>query len=479
MADTRRPDGDSAGAARLREVSAPDNFWDDTPPAPVGAPTPPSRFLRGVVSVVTVFTVLLLLLGAVTLLHRPGIPGPHALPTSSISTPTPTPPTLVWRQATLPPGVMIGVGSVPGSSPSGTGAADAPYAALAVAPSNGAIAYLCTAPTTGAPKLWRTLDAGQTWAPLPSPPDGGFVFCSLLIDQNNPLNVLASFSITPDPTASQVSSGYPSTYALLAGAPQWQQLNGGPYAFSTTSHFASWQGNYYATITISTPTSLQSTLSVSTDGMRSWQPIDRQIIVGDTLAHPGELGEVGFWVNSVTGALLAQTYNSTRTGELWMSVDHGVNWREVVLPPSPVSEKGETGDWVTGAALWVQQLASGRAFQLCASYTEKSFNGDDPFYCSNNGGQTWTKTSGLYGGGTDVYGLMPDGTLLVRDGTMYTLLPVNDSLLQTPINLGSTPSSVAQVYLSYAFGLTTRGMVLWQPDGEASVYVASYTLPDE
>jgi len=480
MAESWRPTDEGAAPERLREISAPDPFWDEPPPAPRGAPTPPSRFMRGVISAVSAFTMLTLVLGVVVLLRRPAIPYARALPTASITTPTPIPPMLQWRKMALPGGVMIGVGSVPGSSPSGTGAADAPYAALAVAPSNGAIAYLCATPTTGAPKLWRTLDAGQRWSPLPSPPDGGFVFCSLLIDQNNPLNALASFSIAPDPTPSQISSDYPATYALLDGAQQWQQLNGGPYASSTMSHFASWNGSYYATITLSTPTSLQSTLSVSTDGLRSWQPIDRQIVVGDTMAPPGEQGEVNFWVNSVTGVLLAQTYNSTRTGELWKSVDHGANWREVALPPSPVSEHGEAGSWVTGATLWVEQLASGQAFQLCAWYTEKLFNGVAPLYCSNNDGQKWIKrVGGPSSGSTNVYGLTPDGALLVRDATTYTLLPVNDALLRTPINLGSTPSAVASVYLSFDFGLTARGMVLWQPDGWQSVYVAQYTLPDE
>ncbi len=438
--------------------------------------------MRGAASVVTLFAVAALLVGAALLLRRPTSPGAPAshhipLPTPT-STPSPPPP-LAWQKEPLPAGVLLSVGAAPGAASGNSGSASAttPNAAFAIAPSNGNIAYICDTPATGAPQLWRTLDAGQAWAPLPGLPNVGYVTCGLLIDQNDPLTVLASFATTPNLNSIEVTSGYATTYALFDGAAQWQPLDGGPVAFDSMSQFASWHGTYYATISVATPTSLQSTLSVSTDHMQTWQAIDRQIVVGDQMAPSGETGEVGFWVNSTTGALLAQTYNEARPGELWASADHGATWNAVVLPPSPVSEAGETNNSVTGASVFVQQPTTGQAFQLCAWYTEKLYAGVDPFYCSRDGGRTWAKRGAPDGGGVYVYGLMANGMLLERDGASFYLLPANDPNAHTGLAIGSLPLSVATVYYANTFGATPTGMTLWQFDGEQSVFVAQYTLP--
>ncbi len=451
------------------------DLWPGSAPREATPSQRPSHFARGAASVVTLFVVLLVVVGAATILRRPGsagaflpLPTPTAHATAVASTATPQIPMLTWRKESLPANAFTGAGA--GQSPF---AADA---AFAVAPSNGDVAYICQTPATGAPHVWRTLDAGQSWTKLPDPPDGGFQSCGLLIDQNDSMDPLVSFATVPYLSDIQISSGYAATYTLVAGGAQWRQLNGGPVAFNNVSQFASWHGDYYATFGSSTPTSLQSTLSVSTDGMRTWRPIDHQIVVGDTLAPSGETGEIAFWVQPVTGALLAKTYNSVRTGELWYSSDQGANWQEVVLPPSPVSEVGETGDWVTGASIWAQYLTAGQTFQICVWFTEGRDRGAKSFYCSHNRGQTWVKAVSPQAGIDLPLLMLTDGALLAESGPDYFLTPGCDPHLATERDIGSLPASILSGNSILEQGATARGVTIWQPDSALALYVAQYSV---
>lgn len=432
-----------------------------------------NRFTRGLASAASLVAMLALVLGAVALFHR--APGTGVVYKSG---------DLSWRKVAVPAGVLLPattnygpiVVRTMGHSSAPTPISPLvvyPNASLTVAPSNGDVAYICELPSRGAPKLWRTDDAGQQWTPLPALANDGYKSCGVLVDQNDPFTALVSFSKEAHPTPQSVYS----TYALLDGVKQWQRLDGGPVADETLSHLASWHGDYYATITVSTATTLRSNLSVSTDHMQTWHAIDQQIITGDTLNPPGEYGEVGFWVNPTTGALLAVTYNSTRTGGQWLSVDHGANWREVVLPPSPISEVGETGSWVTGASLWVQQPAIGQEFRLCAWFSERG-TAATTFYCSQDSGRTWTRRPAPQSGISLPAILLADGSILTQRYTGYYLNAGDATGLPASRFLGRNPFAGMISVISSGLGPTSRGVTFWQPADGHSEYVAQYTLPD-
>jgi hypothetical protein len=346
-------------------------------------------------------------------------------------------------------------------------------ARLTVAPSNGNVAYISEIPSKGAPLLWRTTDAGQRWTPLPSPPDHRYTSGNLMIDQNDPLTVIASFT-SGDATS---ASALYDTYASIDGSQQWRPVYGRPVASDSSGSLSSWKGVYYVTLLTTSPNGFfRSDLLASTDQMGSWHAIDAQIIAKDTLAPTGEVGVANFWVNPTTGALLAQTYNSTRTGELWMSEDHGASWSKVMLPPSPVSEVGETSNWVTGALLWVAQPIVGPDFHLCAWFTEGPNSANFRFYCSSDSGRTWTRRPSLQVGALFPTLMLADGALLSQNSSGFYLEPGADTQLTTTRHLGSVPGSGSIVGVSPSLGATARGVTFWQTTDANRLYVAQYSL---
>ena len=462
---------------------------DDETPPPLRRNAPPTRrnhFTRGLASVASLVAVLALVLGAVALFHR--APGPGAEPGAIHSG------ALTWRPVALPAGVRVantyatttGVATshaTPGAftyhllTPTEQANAD-----LIVAPSNGNVAYISEVAAEGAPLLWRTTDAGAQWTRLPSPPNRGYKSGHLIIDQNDALTLIASYTTAASPYAQNAYD----TYALINGSRQWLPIYGRPVTSDGLGALASWQGVYYSTLLIDAPNGFfRSDLLASTDGMRSWHAIDGQIIAKDRLAPTGEIGVSRFWVNPTTGALLAATYNETRTGGLWMSVDHGVNWSEVELPPSPVSEVGETNNRVTGAILWVQSPTVGESFRLCAWYTETPNSDTQTFYCSRDSGKTWTRrTPTSASQNLDfTYVLLPDGAGIGMTTTALYLNPQDDAHLTRPRFIGALPNPQrgpwdGGPWDGALWGVTAHGVSFWAANTANVLYVAQYTLPD-
>ena len=456
---------------------------DDAAPPSLRRNAPPTRrnrFMRGVASAASLVAVLALVLGAVALFHRaPGTgTGPGVIHSGA----------LTWQPVTLPAGVRLSNTYYATITRVATNharpgsytyhllmLAEEANADLVVAPSNGNVAYLNEVSAKGAPLLWRTTDAGAHWTPLPSPPNRGYTSGHLLIDQNDPLTLIASYTTTVRPSG---QSTY-DTYALLNGSRQWLPIHGGPVTWGGLGSLASWYGVYYSRLITTAPNGFfRSDLLASTDGMRSWHAIDGQIIAKDHLAPTGETGVASFWVNPTTGDLLATTYNETRAGELWMSVDHGVNWSEVVLPPSPVSEVGETNNWVTGASLWVQQPAIGQEFRICAWFAGGRGNGATTFYCSRDSGHTWARRPAPQLGISLSLNLLSDGAIIGQTTTGYYLNAGDDTHLAESRFLGTIPFAGGGSVINLNQGTTARGVALWTPANANVLYVAQYTLPD-
>lgn len=458
---------------------------DDAPRPPIalrprGAPRRHSRLMRGVMSAASLVAVLALILGAATLLHRPAGQGgaPSVIQSGA----------LTWRLASLPAGVRLvsayatttGVatpsGGAPGSftyhqlTPTARANAD-----LIVAPSNGNVAYIREIPTKGAPIIWRTTDAGRHWIQLPSLPDRGYKSGDLIVDRNDPLTLIAAFTTTAAPSA---QARY-DTYVLIKKSRQWQPIYDGPVSIDGLGNLSDWHGEYFATRLTTSPNGFfRSELLASMDQMRSWHAVDAQIIAKDTLAPTGEVGVSNFWVNPTTGALLATTYNETRTGEVWMSEDQGKTWSEVALPPSPVSEVGETNNWVTGAIISVQSLAIGPYFHLCAWYTERSVNDPNTFYCSNDSGATWTHRPLPPLSQDRSSTLTPDGAGIGETTTALSLNPMADEHLTRPRFIGDLPSTKNGNTITALWGVTANSVVFWAMTTANQLYVAQYTLPD-
>jgi len=438
-----------------------------------------SRIARGVASALSLVAALALVVGALALFHRaPGAgTGPRAIHTGA----------LTWQPVALPAGVRLvnGAGqTIRASAPRGTPgiatyhlvtSADFANADLLVALSNGNVAYISEVPAKGAPLLWRTTDAGMHWTQLPSPPNHGYKSGHLIIDQIDPLTVIAAYTVAATPNG---QTKY-DAYALLNGSRNWLSIYGGPVTSDGMGYLASWHGVYYSTLITTFPNGFfRSDLLASADGMRSWHAIDQQIIARDRLAPTGETGIANFWVNPTTGALLAATYNETRAGELWMSVDHGANWSEVILPPSPVSEVGETNNDVTGASLWVQAPPVGDSFRLCAWFTEKISSQAENFYCSRDSGKTWmrrTPTSQFLDLSTI---LAPDGAGIGQTTTSLYLYPQDDTRLTHPRLIGGLPDPHGSPWDGARWGVAPRGVVFWAATNANVLYVAQYTLPD-
>ncbi|HUY76239.1 MAG TPA: hypothetical protein VMV29_05685 [Ktedonobacterales bacterium] len=456
---------------------------DDEAPPPLRRNAPPTRrnrFMRGVASAASLVAVLALVLGAVALFHRaPGTTGPGVIHSGA----------LTWQPVSLPAGVRLAnayattTGVAPNHGTPGAFTyhlltpAEEANADLVVAPSNGNVAYISELPTKRAPLLWRTTNAGQHWTPLPSPPNRGYKSGNLLLDQNDPFTLIATYTTAARPSG---QSAY-DAYALLNGSRQWLPIYSGPVTWGGLGNLASWHGVYYSTLITTAPNGFfRSDLLASTDGMRSWNAIDGQIIAKDHLAPTGETGVASFWVNPTTGDLLATTYNETRTGELWMSVDHGANWSEVVLPPSPVSEVGETNNWVTGAILWVQSPPIGESFRLCAGFTEQPSSDAPTFYCSRDSGKTWTKRTPTSASQnlelTNV--LLPNGAGIGITATALYLNPRDDARLTSPRFISALPDAHGGPWDGARWGVTAHVVTFWAATNANVLYVAQYTLPD-
>lgn len=453
---------------QLEDLESSDTYWDilslpeDVPAQP--GPRPLGRVVRVVNAVLAFAAILILALGALLAFGHPGSLG-GASHASSVS--------LSWRRVSLPSGVVLdslGVQEIPTSQPPGK-----PHAWLTVVPEDGAIAYICQTLPGNLTHLWRTRDAGSHWAVLPTiQTTSALPVCYLHTDQNDPLTVLVTLStLASDPAPTG------SSFALLDGAAQWRP----------TSNFigalASWKGTFFA---IKGSADSSTHLDASTD-LNTWHTIDsstwKLLESGNQpAAAPRQL-----WVQPKTGAMEVFVGRTASQGQIWTSTDQGAHWRLVAFPWwMPIGGRN------TLVLVYVQPPARESLFSICAavdislSVPQDQTTGGYSFYCSNDGGETWsprvfqvslaqgTQPLTVFPGASmSVYAILTDGSLIIWDVTTILRLPVDTKSVPVETVLGTIPTLPDPNNIPAGMiGITARGAVFWQAFNASVVYVAAY-----
>ena len=127
-------------------------------------------------------------------------------------------------------------------------------------------------------------------------------------------------------------------------------------------------------------------LSVSTDHLRTWQPIDSGLIeANQQVSH--------FWVRP-DGELLAEVSTMAKNGigiltpvdqSLWISHDGGAHWESFAVP-LPTHEA-----LIPGIGFLVQLPTGNAPWRICASYSAPGDRSQvDGIVCTFDGGQSWS-----------------------------------------------------------------------------------------
>jgi hypothetical protein len=329
-------------------------------------------------SLATLAAVLALLLSFALLLSHGLVSLPKVFtPRGATATPTPIIVVSGWNRATLPTGFTL-------SGPS-----------LAIAPSDGNIAYACVTgedasqnprPGLSTNQIWVTHDRGAHWQRMTDPPGPPINQCFLQVDTLDPSIVYASgrsiplYSTAPagDPPTLMANGGGEFSAVTFDGGATWQQpaslTSSGIEGFATSTS----RGITYAVICCSSDPSSGLRLMVSRDGMRTWTPVDAAIVTSGQ-------GVSTFLYRPDTGELLAMAYGvNTLDQSLWASGDGGAHWSKL---PSPAT--GEFDIYVT------QPPVRGQPWHLCAETYKPAHsataNQGPPtgIVCSDDGGHHW------------------------------------------------------------------------------------------
>ncbi|HEX3272327.1 MAG TPA: hypothetical protein VHR15_16900 [Ktedonobacterales bacterium] len=246
---------------------------------------------------------------------------------------------------------------------------------LAVAPSDGRIAYTCllTSVSGGTrPAVWRTDDRAVTWTRVGALPitRSDLLSCALLLDEGEPAIAVAS-----------VSYG-----AFFAGVADHIAH------FATYDRGLTWEpvadaeGTYYQKLITrqkikfalrdisprDQPDDIR--LATSVDNMQSWQRIDKPLLARGLVVSD-------FWLDDVTGALVAMVRPKNSGNfplQFWRSTDQGANWtligdQEADLGVASGGFARPTGSW-----------------SLCA-ITPVDNSAPLTVRCTADGGQTWSR----------------------------------------------------------------------------------------
>jgi photosystem II stability/assembly factor-like uncharacterized protein len=345
-----------------------------------GAPTPARSTPRRLVgSLAALAAVLALLLGFALLLNFRSAPHRTISTTeqaTATATSTPIITTSGWSQTSIPAGFTL-------SGPS-----------LAIAPSDGNIAYACvTAEDAGqslrqgyrANQIWVTHDRGVHWRRMTDPPGPPINQCFLYVDALDPEIVIAYgrsiplYSTVPvgTPPTLMANGGGEFSAVTFDGGVTWQQ----PASFASSEivgYFATSDGTTFAVRCCFSNPSSSLRLMVSRDSMRTWRPVDAAIVAAGQ-------GVAAFFYRPDTGELLAMAYNAnTVGGSLWESSDGGAHWTK--LPPTPSANSWDI--YVT------QQPTPGHPWHLCVETYNAHNSGANlgpptGIFCSDDGGHHW------------------------------------------------------------------------------------------
>lgn len=182
---------------------------------------------------------------------------------------------------------------------------------------NANTAYLCEPPASASAneQIWVTQNLtapnhGAQWTHAGDLPIAHQQVntCALEVDRSNPATLLATVGPQTGTTDRNFSS--------LDGGATWREIAQQPLFFhgSFLSGLASYQGRVYALAATTSPNPPQldnATILVSSDQMRTWQPI------------PGSVRYDTFWLNPGNGELLAHGANSR---QFVFSDDGGQTW---------------------------------------------------------------------------------------------------------------------------------------------------------
>lgn len=219
-------------------------------------------------------------------------------------------------------------------------------------------------------------------------------------------------------------------------------------------------------------------LSVSTDHLRSWQPIDTKLIaVGQ--------GVSWFWLNPdgellVTAVAIPAAQEGTPTplpGQVvynstpfWQSGDGGAHWN--VLPPPILSGNVSMGAWAVQ-----QPIEHGQSWRLCFNEMSSDSRSAMGIVCTFDGGHTWAARPYLCTSAPcsaeGPIGYIEFGETLAADGSVLLIAPDKSmrlGLYRLPAHssqweyLGSVNGSNALVYAP----ISTGGGVIWLYAGGGS-----------
>jgi hypothetical protein len=435
--------------------------------APTG--NTPYRLLS---SLATLAAVLALLLGFALLLGHGLVSRPTVLTLPrATATPTPVITTSGWNHTSIPAGFTL-------SGPS-----------LAIAPSDGNIAYACVTaqgasqnlrPGLTANQIWVTHDRGAHWRRMTDPPGPPINQCFLQVDALDPAIVIASgrsiplYSTAPAGTPPVLMANGGGEFADITfdGGATWQEPTGDA-APSGGEESATSGGTTYGIRCCFTSPSSYPRLAVSHDGMRSWTPVDAAIVtVGQ--------GVQAFSYRPDTGELLAQAYNvNTLVGSLWESSDGGAHWSELPIPAINYYDF-----YVT------QQPVRGQHWRLCVE-TFKNVPGAGGYrgpptaiVCSDDGGYHWASRPlpGASGSGFTLLGMSNSGDLLAESGgsgidRLYRLADGSDQwqIFDTAPGAGVSTTLVSSPGAGVLWAVPVPPSLYTPFDPRGRIYTKDYT----
>jgi hypothetical protein len=442
-------------------------------------PRSTSRKMRRMVGATSALAaVLLLALGFAQLFQLRGNVTYHPASTATVQgTPTPLP-------TAAPPSPAVRAASPnwqPGNFPTSGitfGEKSNDILTFGVAATDGATAYACYSKTSQGNSLitlYRTSDRAIHWTQLTQFPASVFQTsdCTVEVDTLDANRVLVGiwgqdvqnlqegryYELTEDGGATW--SKLPSSDILYGIA----TVNGRTYAMR--DQVIGQQSNGLPKV--------EHHLSVSTDHLRSWQPIDSGLVaLGKSVSQFWVRPDGELLVEAATVSSSLRQPSSDRT-LLWRTDDSGAHWNLFRLPAL-----GNNDGF--GAMIVQQPIAGGQPWRICADNVDVSSLRPTGIVCTLDGGKTWTARPYLCAsapcGATVAQGFAGLSETLTADGSLLMLASDKTShvgLYRLP------PDSSQWQYLGPMTGsifyiASARGGILWQFAG--GVYVGGFFSGD-
>jgi len=357
-------------------------------------------------------------------------------------------------------------------------------ASLAVAPSDGRIAYLCVVAldaqqqprqaATFGNEVWVTHDGGGSWIFAGIPPIPPVNQCFIRVDRADP-NIVALWGRAiplhggSGPDLAAATGGGSDELAVAAGNGSGAAVsfNGGATWVQPTDDNTLASTDELITVNGVTYAVQNGALALSSDRMRTWRSLT------DQLSAAGQY-VLDFWLHPDDGVVIAETADNEQAHNLWLSRDRGRNWTLLSAPDFD--------------AVVAQQPQAGRPWMLCGAAYHPGYEQapdatpPDHVACSTDEGRTWvtrplpdlpapapapTATPSTAGAGAflDVHlvGITGSGALLLADDragpTFLYSLPAGADASNAWQTLGTVPGGTTNV--TFGPGPNPGEVVLW------------------